>query len=112
MTSVSKCKFLLASHRCICKIFFTSFFNYSSLTPEQRAEQNGIVMFKIEHRDFMGVTNEFISEALVHFKDIPSTQLENGTHNLPQFKLNMTVPKSLGTYLIFSKSITDNKLYV
>lgn len=68
-------------------------------------------MFKIEDRDFMGMTNEFISEAFVHFKDIPSTQLENDTQNLPQFKLNMTVPKSLGKYLVFKKSIIYNKLY-
>lgn len=67
-------------------------------------------MFKIEDRDFMGVTNEFISEAFVHFKDIPSTQLENDTFNLPQFKLNMTVPKSLGTLFSVNIITYDNDI--
>lgn len=82
------------------------FLLYSPLTPEQRAEKNGIVMFKIEDQDFMGMTNEFISETFVHFKDIPSTQLENEADNSPQIRLTMTVPKSLGTY--FSVKLIPN----
>lgn len=68
----------------------------SSLTPEQRAVENGIVMFILKDQDFMGMTDEFISESFVHFKDIPSTKLENDLGNIPQIKLTLTTPKSLG----------------
>lgn len=68
----------------------------STLTPEQRAEKNGIIMFKIVDQDFMGMTNEFIAEAFAHFKDIPTTQSETEAENSPQIRLNLTVPKSLG----------------
>lgn len=54
-------------------------------------------MFKIEDQDFMGMTNEFIAEAFVHFKDIPSAQSESEAESSPQIRLNLTVPKSLGT---------------
>lgn len=61
-------------------------------------------MFKIEDQDFMGMTNEYIAEAFVHFKDIQSTQLETEAENSPQIRLNLTVPKSLGT-LYFSLNV-------
>lgn len=54
-------------------------------------------MFVIKDQDFMGLRNEFISETFVHFKDIPSSQMEDQFTCLPQIKLNMTIPKSLGT---------------
>jgi hypothetical protein len=68
------------------------------LTPEQRAQENGLVMFILKDQDFMGMTNEFISEAFVHFKDIPSTPLENDLGSVPQIKLFLTSPKSMGNY--------------
>jgi len=55
-------------------------------------------MFIVKDQDFMGVTNEFVSETFVHFKDIPSTQLENDLGSVPQIKLKLTSPKSLGNY--------------
>lgn len=57
-------------------------------------------MFKVEDQDFMGMKNEFISEAFVHFKDIPFTQLENDLGSVPQIRLTLTSPKSLGKYII------------
>lgn len=53
-------------------------------------------MFIVKDQDFMGMTNEFVSEAFVHFKDIPSTQLENDLGSVPQIRLILTSPKSLG----------------
>lgn len=79
-----------------CLVFFTR----SPLTPEQRTEAKGVVMFVVKDQDFMGMTNEFVSETFVHFKDIPSTQLENDLGNAPQMRLKLTSPKSLGTVLI------------
>lgn len=46
----------------------------------------------------MGMTNEFISEAFVHFKDIPSTPLENDLGSVPQIRLILTSPKSMGNF--------------
>ncbi|XP_050543331.1 protein unc-13 homolog 4B isoform X2 [Daktulosphaira vitifoliae] len=66
-----------------------------TLTPEQRNEENGLIIFVLKDQDFMGMTNEFISEAYVHFKDIPSTPLENDSGNAPQIRLKLSVPKSL-----------------
>lgn len=57
-------------------------------------------MFVIEHdrsSNFMGLRTEFMSEAFVHFKDITHSRSKNDIDTLPQIKLNMTVPKSLGT---------------
>lgn len=73
-----------------------TFFFFSPLTPEQRAQENGIVMFVVKDQDFMGMTNEFVSETFVHFNDIPSTQLENDLGNVPQIRLKLTSPKTLG----------------
>lgn len=56
-------------------------------------------MFVVKDQDFMGMTNEFVSEAFVHFKDIPSTQLENDLGSVPQIRLVLTSPKSLGKCL-------------
>jgi len=53
-------------------------------------------MFIVKDQDFMGVTNEFVSETFVHFKDIPSTQLENDLGSVPQIRLKLTSPKTLG----------------
>lgn len=86
-------------------------FLYSSLTPEQRNEKNGLVMFKIDDQDFMGMTNEFIAETFVHFKDIPSTQLENEADNSPQIRLTLTVPKSLGNHLIYFLTWYNDIIY-
>lgn len=93
---------------CTYSIFYFIFYVCSPLTPEQRAEKNALVMFIIKDQDFMGLRNEFISETFVHFKDIPSAQAEDQFTCLPQIKLNMTVPKSLGRYLIFSLLIVVN----
>lgn len=82
------------------------FFFCSPLTPEQRAENNAIVMFKLEDQDFMGMKNEYISEAFVHFKDIPSTQLENDLGSVPQIRLTLTSPKSLGRYIDYNAYIS------
>jgi len=78
------------------------------LTPEQRAQENGIVMFIVKDQDFMGMTNEFVSETFVHFKDIPSTQLENDLGSVPQIRLKLTSPKSLGNvhYELFILFVT------
>lgn len=78
---------------------FITFFVDSSLTPEQSKIENGIVMFILKDQDFMGMTDEFISEAFVHFKDIPSTPLENDLGSVPQIRLTLTSPKSLSNFL-------------
>ncbi|VVC40707.1 Hypothetical protein CINCED_3A013301 [Cinara cedri] len=70
------------------------------LTPEQRAEENGVVTFILKDQDFMGMTDEFISEAFVHFNEIPSVQLENDTGNIPQIRLKLTSPKSLDSKIL------------
>lgn len=75
------------------------------MTPEQRCDKNGIVMFIMEDEDFMGLKNEFMCETFMHFKDIPSVQFESDLENLPQIKLNMTVPQSLGMYFSIKKII-------
>lgn len=69
----------------------------SPLTPEQRALKNGMVMFKVQDEDFMGFRCEYISEAFVHFKDIPFADSDTDLDHLPQTKLFMSVPKTLGT---------------
>ncbi|XP_025200200.1 protein unc-13 homolog 4B-like isoform X2 [Melanaphis sacchari] len=71
-----------------------------SLTPEQRTEENGLVMFIVKDQDFMGMKNEFVSEAFIHFKDIPFTQLENDLGSIPQIKLKLTSPKSLDSKIL------------
>jgi len=55
-------------------------------------------MFIVKDQDYMGMTNEFVSETFVHFKDIPSTQLENDLGSVAQIRLKLTSPKSLGNY--------------
>lgn len=56
-----------------------------------------MVMFQVQDEDLMGFRHEYISEAFVHFKDIPFTDMETDLDNLPQTKLFMSVPKTLGT---------------
>lgn len=74
--------------------------SYSPLTPEQRDDKCGIVMFRVEDNDFMGLKNTFISESFIHFKDIPLMHEENDLDNTPQIKLKLTSPKHLGSYLM------------
>ncbi|XP_050433740.1 protein unc-13 homolog 4B [Adelges cooleyi] len=70
------------------------------LTREQRTAEDGLILFVLKDQDFMGMTAEFISETFVHFKDIPSTPLENDTGNAPQMRLKLTVPKSLDSEIV------------
>lgn len=56
-------------------------------------------MFTIEDQHFSSVSYEFVAETFIHFRDIPLKMLESDAHNLPQFKLNLTVPKLTGIEL-------------
>ncbi|XP_044739455.1 protein unc-13 homolog 4B isoform X2 [Chrysoperla carnea] len=64
-----------------------------NLTPEQRNCNNGLIMFSIKDKDFLGMSNQYICEAYYHFKDIPDTP--ESLESLPQQHLALTRPHKL-----------------
>ncbi|KAF5278655.1 hypothetical protein FQA39_LY00697 [Lamprigera yunnana] len=66
-----------------------------NLTPEQRNLRNGLVQFCVKDKDFLGMNNQFIGEAFVHFKDIPETHANIRT--LSQIHLPLHRPSNHAT---------------
>ncbi|XP_050297020.1 protein unc-13 homolog 4B isoform X2 [Anthonomus grandis grandis] len=66
-----------------------------NLTPEQRELENGLILFSIKDKDMLGYNNQYIGEAYIRFKDIPST--DDPLSELPQVKKLLGRPKSLDT---------------
>ncbi|KAK4881762.1 hypothetical protein RN001_005081 [Aquatica leii] len=66
-----------------------------TLSPELRNISNGLVLFTVKDKDFLGMSNQFIGEAFVHFKDIPDTT-EN-IKTLPQVRLLLHRPSNQTT---------------
>ncbi|KAK6635250.1 hypothetical protein RUM44_000501 [Polyplax serrata] len=65
--------------------------NFSfQLTSEQRNTADGLIQLVIKDQDFL--SNEFLGEAYLHFKDIPSTESSVSIDTLPQVHLNLTRP--------------------
>lgn len=55
-----------------------------------------MVMFAVKEQNFIGIIDEFISESFICFKDIQSTSSDNDWTVIPQIKLALTSPKSMG----------------
>ncbi|KRT85512.1 C2 domain containing protein, partial [Oryctes borbonicus] len=80
-------------HKTLFPLFDESF--TLKLSPEQRNIPDGLVLFSCKDYDMLGYNNQYIGEAMVHFKDIP-----NGTGSLdsqPQMTLELRRPKTLET---------------
>ncbi|KAF5296761.1 hypothetical protein FQR65_LT10162 [Abscondita terminalis] len=66
-----------------------------NLSPDLRHTSNGLVQFCVKDKDFLGMSNQFIGEAFVHFKDIPDTNANIRT--LPQVRLLLHRPSNQST---------------
>ncbi|XP_022905569.2 protein unc-13 homolog 4B isoform X2 [Onthophagus taurus] len=62
------------------------------LTTDQRNLENGLILFSCKDYDMLGYNNQYIGEAFMHFKDVPS----NGV-NSQQLVLYLHRPKTLDT---------------
>lgn len=63
-------------------------FVFRNLTPEQRKLPNGLIMFSVKDKDFLG--NDYIGEAFIHFKDVSDTS--EVISDLPQTHLYLQRP--------------------
>ena len=63
-----------------------------NLSPDQRNMSDGLVVFCVKDKDFLGMSNQFIGEAFVHFNDIPNTA--NNIKTLPQVRLFLSRPSN------------------
>lgn len=66
-----------------------------NLTSGQRNLTDGLVVFCVKDRDFLGMSNQFVGEAFVHLKDISDTTANIKT--LPQVHLFLSRPSNLTT---------------
>lgn len=64
-----------------------------TLTPDQKNVNDGLVIFTVKDKDFLGMNNQFIGEAFVKFSDIVDS-IEN-INNLPQRHLPLHRPLNL-----------------
>jgi len=65
------------------------------LTSEQKRISNALVQFCVKDKDFLGMSNQFIGEAFVHFSEIPDTT--SHISSLPQVRLQIHRPTELTT---------------
>ncbi|KAB0801825.1 hypothetical protein PPYR_04011 [Photinus pyralis] len=66
-----------------------------NLTSDQRNLSDGLILFCVKDKDFLGMSNQFIGEAFVHIKDIPSST--GNIKTLPQVHLYLSRPSNLTT---------------
>lgn len=69
------------------------------MSPEQRKITDGLVLFSVKDKDFLGMNNQFIGEAFVHFSDIPDTT--SSISSLPQVRLQLNRPTNFSKLLCF-----------
>lgn len=85
---------LLVWISCITKNYF---FLSRVLTPEQRKCTEGLIVFSVKDKDMFGMSNQYLAEAYIHFKEVPDT--ETDIKGLPQVHLKLSRPTKLGEYL-------------
>ncbi|KAF2898858.1 hypothetical protein ILUMI_07316 [Ignelater luminosus] len=66
-----------------------------NLSPEQRKVADGLVLFSVKDKDFLGMNNQFIGETFVHFNEIPDTT--NPITSLSQVRLLLNRPTNFTT---------------
>lgn len=59
------------------------------LTPEQRTKSDALILFSIKDKDLFGMSNQYISECFILFKEIDETSADKQVH------LTLTKPTSL-----------------
>ena len=70
-----------------------------NVTPEQRQIEDGLILFSVKDKDMLGYNNQYIGEAFISFKDIPSTS--EPLSSLPQIKKWLSRPTNLGKVFKF-----------
>ncbi|KAK9693959.1 C2 domain [Popillia japonica] len=97
-TNISKPK-TQTQHKTLFPLFDESF--TLKLSPEQRNRPDGLVLFSCKDYDMLdydmlGYNNQYIGEALVHFKDVPNGS--GSVSSLPQMSLELRRPQTLGMH--------------
>lgn len=68
----------------------TPTFHYSALTSDQVRVKNALILFSVKDKDYFGMANQYIAEALLSFEEIL-----NGSAS-EQLHLTLTRPNNLG----------------
>lgn len=66
----------------------------SAFSQEQRNLKDGLVLFSLKDKDFLGMSNQYIAEAYVHFSEIPESQSK--LTSIPQMHLLLSRPTLTG----------------
>lgn len=72
------------------------FYRYSNLTPAQLAMENAVILFSVKDKDMFGMSNQYIAECYLPFKDI-CTNDEEGSRE--QIHMKLSRPKLTGSLL-------------
>ncbi|XP_055698353.1 protein unc-13 homolog 4B isoform X3 [Phlebotomus papatasi] len=65
-----------------------------SLSPEQKANKNAIILFSVKDKDLFGMSNQYIAETYLSFGEIPEA---DGGGAIEQIHLPLTRPYNLDT---------------
>lgn len=71
-------------------------FLYSPITPEQRSMDNAIILFSVKDKDLFGMSNQYIAECYIAFKNISS-----GGSSSEQTHLVLSRPTKTGEIKLF-----------
>ena len=74
---------------------FFSFFRSRQLTSDQKNIENSLIHFIIKDQDFLG--NEFLGEAYMDLKNIPTTDSSVSIHSLSQIHLKLSRPTNFNS---------------
>lgn len=67
----------------------------SPIGREQRSREDALIVFCVKDQNLFGMSNQFISECIISFKDIEESNKSEQKH------LKLSRPKTSGKYLLF-----------
>lgn len=74
-----------------------------TMTEEQRNMKEAIILFSVKDKDYFGMSNQYVADAFLMFKDIADITSDSGS--IQQLHLKLTRPQNEGElYLSVSNS--------
>lgn len=64
------------------------------LTEEQRNMKNAIILFSVKDKDYFGMSNQYVADGFLMFKDI--SDITSDTGSVQQMHLKLTRPLNDG----------------
>lgn len=68
--------------------------SFRTLSPEQRAINDAIILFSVKDKDYFGMANQYVAESFLSFSDIADITGDSG--QIKQMHMTLTRPPKQG----------------